>query len=400
MAVTTTTSVMTLKLVAVATEAAVETVAVMSPAVEILAPIALAGGILLPTAAAVGVGVGIFKGVKWLKNQFEDEAEPENNAKKNEEKKDKETKKCIMSENGYESDSDNEYPDNPERDDEEDSDDEKKKKNPKCVSRYDDQFSSETTDMLITGEVLKRNDPEIKGALTGSYHLVRRLTRYMRLAGMATYISNKTGIPKTDVFNAGPSLTKDHTCNIENHNACHVVRVQQSRKIIMKNIAIGNILRVFLGHTHCVHYKFNKCIGKQIDTVQGTMLNTLLSIEWETETGSELSNDTKKKLIIIKEAWLNLLSTAAPIKYLGNQPEQLNEASKFIRAMSFEYLFEKILVGYAYISHEMGDTGLTNFSAYSNDITKKLAKKIENKPKLLKSNKMHSNNTFSFDSEF
>lgn len=380
-----------------AAAAVAEAAVIYVPAVEIVAPFtfACAGGIVMAGAglAIYGTALGIGKAVSWLCSSSEPKVDAgHKEATPPEERKETTTKKCAMSNNGFESDSDDECLDlEPGKDDngKEPDDGQRKKKakiHPTCVSRSDDQFSSETIEKLMSGEELIRNEPTVTGALTGSYHLVRRLTRYLRVVGMATYVEHKTGVSRLNLFHPGPSLTKDHVCSITGHNACHVVRLQLSPSVVPINLNIVQILRVFLGHTHCVHYKFNKCIGKEIDTLQGKMLETLLCICWE----QGLTDDNRAKLILIKETWLKLLSKAVKTKYLEGQPEQLQIAFNYIQAMDSEYLFDKILVGYVYMRYEMNDISTMNQLTFSNDILKKLSQKTFKKPKLFKNTKTHS----------
>uniref|UniRef100_A0A8D8GFF6 (northern house mosquito) hypothetical protein n=1 Tax=Culex pipiens TaxID=7175 RepID=A0A8D8GFF6_CULPI len=187
------------------------------------------------------------------------------------------------------------------------------------------------------------------GTLSGSYHLVRRLTRFLRIAGMAEFGEDMFNISKFSIFQPGPSQTKDQVCKVKDHHASHVVRL----KIAPDAAKVGpfhDCLKKYLGHTHCVHRKFNLRIGKEIDTLQGKMLPILLSINWRKENPNQLSAGAANVLNTIKNEWLKLLKIAiATPSYHVEQFGELGKAVSFIEAMSLNVLYRKTRVGIDYM---------------------------------------------------
>ncbi|XP_038105364.1 uncharacterized protein LOC119765485 [Culex quinquefasciatus] len=235
-----------------------------------------------------------------------------------------------------------------------------KKKPPSRVEHYNDSISSESTETYLpkTGMSelsLKRTSQNIKNTVNGSYHLVRRLTRFLRIAGIVTYIVGNFNIPKTNIFQSGPSKTKDRVCKkIPDHHAAHVVQLQVVPSVLECNPLIYKILRKCLGHTHFVHKIFNLCIGKRIDTLQGKLLKALLSIDWHNETADNISSAAVTVLQMIRDLWIELITQEmSNLNYTTDQRRELSIACQFISNMTITELFEKVIAGLDYMIDQM-----------------------------------------------
>lgn len=233
-------------------------------------------------------------------------------------------------------------------------------KQPSTVDHYTDSISSESTETYLpkTGMSelsLKRTSQNIKNTVNGSYHLVRRLTRFLRIAGIVTYIVGNFNIPKTNIFQSGPSKTKDRVCKkIADHHAAHVVQLQVVPSVLECNPLIYKILRKCLGHTHFVHKIFNLCIGKRIDTLQGKLLQDLLSIDWHNETADNISPAAVTVLQLIRDSWIELITQEmSGGNYTTDQRRELSIACQFISNMTITELFEKVMAGLDYMNHRM-----------------------------------------------
>ncbi|XP_039429937.2 uncharacterized protein LOC120413274 [Culex pipiens pallens] len=235
-----------------------------------------------------------------------------------------------------------------------------KNKQPSTVDHYTDSISSESTKTYLPKSgmselSLKRTSQNIKNTVNGSYHLVRRLTRFLRVGGIVTYIVGNFNIPKTNIFQSGRSETKDRVCkDIPDHHAAHVVQLQVVPSVLECNPLIYKILRKCLGHTHFVHKIFNLCIGKRIDTLQGKLLQALLSIDWHNETADNISSAAVTVLQMIRDLWIELITQEmSNLNYTTDQRRELSIACQFISNMTITELFEKVIAGLDYMIDQM-----------------------------------------------
>uniref|UniRef100_A0A8D8IVU9 (northern house mosquito) hypothetical protein n=2 Tax=Culex pipiens TaxID=7175 RepID=A0A8D8IVU9_CULPI len=235
-----------------------------------------------------------------------------------------------------------------------------KNKQPSPVDPFTDSISSESTKTYLhkTGMSklsLKRTSQIIEGTMNGSYHLVRRLTRFLRIAGIVTHIVGNSNISKTNIFQSGPSKTKDRVCkDFPDHHASHVVKLQVVPSVLECNPSIYNILLKCLGHTHFVHRIFNLCIGKKIDTLQGKLLQNLLSIDWHNETADNISPAAVKVLEMIRDSWIELITQEmSGGNYTTDQRRELSIACQFISNMTITELFEKVMAGLDYMNNRI-----------------------------------------------
>uniref|UniRef100_A0A8D8D102 (northern house mosquito) hypothetical protein n=1 Tax=Culex pipiens TaxID=7175 RepID=A0A8D8D102_CULPI len=233
-----------------------------------------------------------------------------------------------------------------------------KNKQPSKVDHYTDSISSESTETHKNGMSelsLKRTSQNIKNTMNGSYHLVRRLTRFLRIGGIETYIEGNFNIPKANIFQSGRSETKDRVCkDIPDHHAAHVVQLQVVPSVLECNPSIYKILRKCLGHTHFVHRIFNLCIGKRIDTLQGKLLQDLRSIDWHNETADNISPAAVTVLQLIRDSWIELITQEmSGGNYTTDQRRELSIACQFISNMTITELFEKVMAGLDYMNNRI-----------------------------------------------
>lgn len=255
----------------------------------------------------------------YLRRKYIKTAEANPDDHDEEEEEEEEESECVMKENGFETDDEECFP------------------NVKPAQRR-----------II---VLKRESPNNDGTLTGSYHLVRRLTRFLRVAGVVRFVRYACNDQTLKVFQTGASKSKDQVCHIKHHHASHVVKLQVKPGT---GVFIEAILLKFLGHTHCCHKHFNIWIGRGIDTLQEKLLPVLLSVKWECETAENLSERAVNVLTTIRSKWLALIQAELTARnYSMEQREELVIAFDFIEAVSVEYLFSKIEVGHIYMLKEI-----------------------------------------------
>lgn len=183
-----------------------------------------------------------------------------------------------------------------------------------------------------------------------TYHLSKRLTRFIRLGAMAQTISIQTKIPRAEIFIGGPSQFQDKPQG-KGYHAAHIVRVQISDRFDRKWFSLYQSAVKFLGHTHKIPSYINLGIDKQIDTIQSENVEKLANINFcalsPIRTAVGIINDIKQKFINAIDIKIKLIQRDLQIerqikqrRTLVKRRDELNNAKEYMtKNMSSEYLF-------------------------------------------------------------
>lgn len=171
-----------------------------------------------------------------------------------------------------------------------------------------------------------------------SYHLKKRLTRFIRLGAMAQAISKRTKIPRNEVFNGGASEYQDITQSNGDH-ASHVVRVRHDNTLTRVEHTNDYVDAMeFLSHTHRVPAWANVGIGRMIDTIQSDNVNLLASIDFCAESPTP---DDKRVLQDIKKKFLDAFDRKIQRLGPGVERNELVASKSAINSITPEYLFSQ-----------------------------------------------------------
>lgn len=175
-------------------------------------------------------------------------------------------------------------------------------------------------------------------------HFRSRLTRYVRLAGVAQYLSGAIALPRGDIFQNGASEYQDRSCQ-KGYEASHILRlsIKEEAKRKIKNFDDNKFknLKDYIGRTHCMPKYANQFtgLGGAIDKAQGEFLAKMANINFKLNAPN---SDAKKILNELKDRFVDEIQKEMnKEKRSADEKARLKEAKLGLEVISVEYLYTR-----------------------------------------------------------
>ncbi|XP_053681122.1 uncharacterized protein LOC128731987 [Anopheles nili] len=183
-------------------------------------------------------------------------------------------------------------------------------------------------------------------------HIAHRMTRYFKFGGILQAISEKTGIPRTELVTGGASKVQDQSSGLgQAIHAAHIIRVGAiDSRLNAKDAALYRALSTFLGHTQNVDRKVNVWhgVGGEIDRLQSDNLGKLASVDFR----EVLEPDDHRSVEELMDLFVNVIDAYARSGKRNEQEQtQLDEDKYTVHLADPLLLFENGKQGYEMVKN-------------------------------------------------